>query len=194
MIATYPSQAMAWHKLLSEAEKKAKLQLEEDLKSYLMFVLMRLMKKPEMLFGAAALDYLKSTLELGELKKQSLRDVGDKCLLLSGFFPEQTIKRRVEADYFISIGSSAYQGLSEELSTKGGAKELSGLYMLASKKFVVMMTILLSAKTLDDKKAISPLLAYELFKKTGLQFFRENFIGESGQGIITPNGDNSTKH
>jgi len=194
MISTYPSQMMAWHELLSEAEEKAKLQLEEDLKSYLIFVLMRLMKKPEMLFGAAALNYLESLVQFGESKRQSLRDVGDKCLLLSGFFPKQTIKRRVAADYFISLGSSAYRSLAEEFDARKGAKELSGLYTLISKKFALMTIVLMAAKIPDENtEIVSPLLAYELQKRTGSSFFLEELSKKSRHPIFLGMAGN-TKH
>ncbi len=174
MILTYPNQTMAWYELVSDAEKKAGQKLQAELKNYLMLALMRTLKKPELFSGAVAFDYFFSTLTTGEIKKQSLRDLGDKCLILSGFFPKQSQKRCVEPDYFISLGSSAYLNLSEKLSKNKKTLELAKLFQLISLEFINMMVILLSAKMIDETEdVLNPLLIYELAKKTKLPFFTE---------------------
>jgi hypothetical protein len=195
MIATYPSQTMAWHELISDAEQKSKQELEEDLKSYLILLLMRIMKRPEIVSGVVALDYLYSILHFGKAKKESLRDVGDKCLILSGFFPKQATKRGVKTDYFISIGSSAYHNLSEELSRNNRMKELSRLFMLVSEKFVTMMIVLLAVKMLDEKEnVLSPLLAHELQGEIDSPFLMEELTKNTQSETIFLKSGNNVKH
>jgi len=188
-----PTQEALWHELISDAEKSSDQRLEDDLKSYLVCLLMRFLKKPDMISGAIALEYLNNFLEFGEIRKNGLRDIGDKCLIFSGFFPKQTRKRRVSADYFISIGQSAYLGLSEEFE-KNNAQGLSDLYMLASRKFITMATILMSAKMLNEEEEfIDPLLSHELWERTHSPFFKKKLKKWSESSMFFLD-NNSVKH
>ena len=49
---------------------------------------------------------------MGELQRKSLQEVGDKCLLFSGLFPECAERKRVTVGYFVQVGQIAYEQLS----------------------------------------------------------------------------------
>src|SRR5690606_29073482 len=44
---------------------------------------------------------------------RSLRDVGDRCLLVAGLFPDLAQRRRVSVDYFVDLGRGAYQAVAD---------------------------------------------------------------------------------
>ncbi|HHJ80507.1 MAG TPA: hypothetical protein ENJ65_02620, partial [Candidatus Tenderia electrophaga] len=76
-----------WQRLVCEAEANANLQLDETLESYLTFTLMRFSQRPELTNSIMALEFLDGIQTQGQQQHGQLRDVGDKCLLLSGLFP-----------------------------------------------------------------------------------------------------------
>ncbi len=53
-----------------------------------------------------------------EERIQTLRDVGDTTLYLSGFFAESLSRRLVDIDYYISLGGSAYGQLARAYERK----------------------------------------------------------------------------
>src|SRR3972149_2043816 len=101
-----------WHALVNEAQAAADCQLDQELESYLVFVLMRFADRPELAARIFALDFLKGTLAAGHVRQTRLRDVGDQCLLYSGLFPEQAEQRHVSVNYFVDLGRTAYQELA----------------------------------------------------------------------------------
>ena len=82
------SNTAQWQELVQDAENASQINLGEELESYLVFLLMRYMEKPELLGRIMALEFLGSMESSGQLKQDLLRDVGDSCLLFSGFFPK----------------------------------------------------------------------------------------------------------
>ncbi|MEW6353710.1 MAG: hypothetical protein AB1469_05365 [Pseudomonadota bacterium] len=176
-LLTHPGAAAQWQALVAEAESAAACPLGEELESYLVFLLMRFNRKPEMADSVLALDYLRGMLAAGRIKHDRLRDVGDQCLLYSGLFPQQAARRRVRIGYFVDLGRSAYQELSARLA--GGYADL---YALLSQDFVPMMDVLHAVRRLGGAR-LDPLPAYELWRDTGsraaLQALRETTHGTS---------------
>ena len=52
-------------------------------------------------------DFLGSQQLHGEQRAESLRQVGDHCLLFSGLFPQIAERRLVRISYFVNIGRSS---------------------------------------------------------------------------------------
>jgi hypothetical protein len=71
-----------------------------------------------------ALEWLAAQKRAGQLQAQNLRDVGDRCLLLAGLYPEQAERRLVSLSYFVDLGRNAYDQLAAHL--KAGMAELYG--------------------------------------------------------------------
>src|SRR2546430_6955889 len=111
-ILTDMPQMELWTDLVHEAERGAATRLDEELESYLVFLLMGHTRDVQLGRNAVALDYLLARAESGTRLKQELREVGDRCLLLAGLYPEQAERRLVSIRYFLELGSHAYDELA----------------------------------------------------------------------------------
>lgn len=105
--------AELWQALVHEAGERAGCALDETRESYLVFVLLRHQREAQLLGRTAALDYLHAHAVVGALREESLRDVGDRCLLIAGLYPALAERRRVTADYFADLGRGAYASIAE---------------------------------------------------------------------------------
>ncbi|MEO5703117.1 MAG: hypothetical protein ABIQ54_04455 [Gammaproteobacteria bacterium] len=160
---THSTATAQWQALVAEAESAASCPLVEELESYLVFLLMRFSRKPEMASNIIALDYLSGMLASGQVKQGRLRDVGDQCLLYSGLFPQQAERRHVRVSYFVNVGRSAYRQLS-----MGLANSYTDLYAHLSQDFVALMDVLHAIRRMGSPlPCLAPLPAYELWNDTG---------------------------
>ncbi|MDH5377378.1 MAG: hypothetical protein OEX00_03545 [Gammaproteobacteria bacterium] len=158
-----PTSVAQWQALINEACSSCQLSLNEDQESYLVFLLMRFLERTELVNRVIALDFLRSASASGSLRCEQLRDVGDQCLLYSGFFPNRAEKKRVKVSYFVKIGQSAYN----QLSTLS-AHSLASLYNLLAKDFVSLMDVLQAVRAMgSDTPLLEPLTAMELWQDTG---------------------------
>lgn len=160
-IVTSTTPVALWHDIVHQAEQSCSVALKEEIESYLVFLLMRYINKPEIVKQIIALEFLQS-LELTPRKREvALQAVGDKCLLFAGLFPSVAKKRLVRVSYFVKLGQAAYFRVS---------KKSNDLYDHLSNQFVPLMDILQSirqyAKISPD---LLPLQAYELWNETGSQ-------------------------
>jgi hypothetical protein len=161
----HPTSTAQWHALVNEAQQAAKTQLDETLESYLVFMLMRFMQQTRLAKSIVAIEFLESCLSNSQNARETLRDVGDQCLIFSGLFPHRAEKRRVKISYYVDVGRSAYHELSNQLTDSAGE-----LYHHLAHSFVSVMDILHSMRELNaDNEQLSPLRAYELWQDTGSQ-------------------------
>ncbi len=162
-----PTTTAQWHALVSDAEQAAGYSLGEELESYLVFLLMRYTRKPQMLSRVMALDYLKGSEGSHAARGQKLKDVGDHCLLFSGLFPKHAEKRMIKVSYFVKLGRSAYQQVFENLHNR------DSLYAHLSNDFVTLMDILHTMRDLQHDGShtthLSPIHAFDLWHDTGSQ-------------------------
>ncbi len=133
----HPTPTAQWQQIVHEAQAAAECHLDEALESYLVFLLMRFTDRPELVDAVLALDYLNSMAAVGRDRRDRLRDVGDQCLLYSGLFPQRAARRCVDIGYFVGLGRSAYQQLSESLEYRPGE-----LYARLAQAFVALMDVL----------------------------------------------------
>ena len=132
-----PTTMAHWHALVNEAEIHCAMELTEDLESYLVFLLMRFSERPEMVKSVMALEFLEGMNAVGSRKHELLKEVGDKCLLYTGLFPEQIKRRRLRSSYYIDLGQNAYYALSSLSNT-----DLAGLYSALTEGFLAMRQVL----------------------------------------------------
>lgn len=105
--------AELWREVLRESEARTGEQLDEDREAYLVFALLRHCQDTALLRRIMALEYFDAFEASGMQRIDALRDVGDRCLLLSGLFPRLAERRRVSLRYYIDIGQGAYAAVGE---------------------------------------------------------------------------------
>jgi hypothetical protein len=154
-ILTDVPQTALWVDLVREAEDGAATRLGEELESYLVFLLMAHTRDLQLHDNIVALDYLLARAERGARRKQELRDVGDRCLLLAGLYPEQAQRRMVSVDYFLAMGSCAYDELSAALKAA-----VAQLYCHLAKAFARLVRVLMELRR--QTRDVAPLLLHEV--------------------------------
>ncbi|PWG63395.1 hypothetical protein [Sediminicurvatus halobius] len=158
-----PTAMASWHRLVTEAAARADVELDEERESYLVFLLMRYLRCPELVRAVLALEFLETLNEPSwRLRAQGLQTVGDRCLLLAGLFPEQARRRRVGPGYFVDLGRSAYDGAAE--LNAGSASDL--LAALAA-GFVALADTLQAAREADESHLVDALEAADQAIATG---------------------------
>lgn len=154
-------QAQLWQALVRDAEVRASRNLDEELESYLVFTLMRFTADGELGARIMALDYLDGVGTAGSNKGLKLRDVGDRCLLLAGMYPEQARRRHVSLDYFCNLGRTAYEELSVQLRLA-----LRELYGRLSCAFHALVRVLVEVRRLSgDWQGLDPMAKLELTQR-----------------------------
>ena len=156
------SSTAQWQKLVHDGEIASEIQLGEELESYLVFLLMRYLEKPELTNRVMALEFLNSMDSSGQVQQEQLRDIGDCCLLFSGFFPKIADKRRVNVSYYVGIGQSAYHHLADTCQEK-----MRQLFHEIGHGFVHLMDVLQAIRSLDEVNLLSPQAAFDLWQETG---------------------------
>ena len=158
-----PTELAQWQSLVQEAQQLRQFSLDEDLESYLVFMLMRFANSPEMAASVMGTEFLESMQCLGNLRHDKLRDVGDKCLLLSGLFPGRVKRKQVTLSYFVDLGQSAYSQVSSV-----SKKDLAVLYGSLCEGFIKLMDILHAMREVDGNSAsIATSDAAELWNTNG---------------------------
>ena len=162
-----------WHKLVRDAEADYGCHLDEAMQSYLVFTLMRFMKKQDLNARALALEYLRSHGLPDAMKLEQLRDVGDQCLLVSGLYPKRAARKQVRVSYYVDLGRSAYHHLST-CAQQGMAE----LYHQLEDTFVLLMDLLQTIRQYNSP-AMPPLDAMALWSDTGSRFAFDQFSGNA---------------
>lgn len=164
-----PTSTAQWYALVNEAERARDCQLDETLESYLVFLLMRFARRPDIAARVMALDYMNGMVAArGQMQVEQLRDVGDHCLLYSGLYPRRAERRAVRLSYFVGLGRSSYHQVSN-LVHHGGAQ----VYERLADAFVTLMEVLHAMRALDGQRALDPLSAAELWEDTGSRGARQ---------------------
>lgn len=142
------SQEALWQSLVAESERCTGIRLDEELEAYLVFVLMRHARDAALLGRVMALELLCACEQLGRRRLEELRDVGDRCLLLSGWYPAQALRRRVGRHYFESLGRSAYLAAAELASAAYGE-----LFARLAAGFVRLVHVLAAVRRIEEAPA-----------------------------------------
>ena len=142
----HPTDMSQWYTLVCEAQASTNLLLNENIESYLVFLLMRFSQTTQLIESIMALDFLEA-MHLSEKQQiKILRDIGDKNLLFCGLFPGMALKHHVGIDYFRAMGQAAYLSASE-LEYNSDAI----LYAQLSTQFIKMQQILQAMSGFDTK-------------------------------------------
>lgn len=189
-ILDQPGNISQWQALVAEAEELSGVQLGEELESYLVFTLMRYLRRPEMAQRILALDFLEAFQQSHPRRNEALRDVGDQCLLFSGLFPRRAERRRVRVSYYVKLGRSAYQNLADSLS------KTADLFALLAKDFIAAMDTLQAIRVLGQQTTgLLPVQAYELWQDTASrQAYAELVRQTGGQPLLVARSKKPTWH
>lgn len=159
-----PTSTAQWQALVSEAAANCDCCLEEEIESYLVFLLMRFTARPDLASRVLAIEYLQSMTATGSLQVEQLRDVGDQCLLYSGLYPRQASRRLVPVSYFVALGRSAYSHLAERVRHTSAE-----IYTGLSDAFVGLMDVLNAMRECGSEPAMTLVEAAELWQDTRSQ-------------------------
>jgi hypothetical protein len=189
MLITQTGNTSEWQMLVNEAAQLANTRLDEEIESYLVFTLMRFMRRADMVNRVLALDYLAAFECNDSLKGETLRDVGDHCLLFSGLFPKIAEKRRVKVSYFVDLGRAAYQNVA------GNLKQFSGLYNHLAYDFVAAMDTLQAISKISNKDiGLSALQSFELVQDCNSEMARQYFVAPDNKIFTLKNNESKLKH
>lgn len=150
-ILTRPSPTALWHELVREGEQRAGRELGEERESYLVMTLMRHLGDSPLPHRVMALELLEALNRNGRQRRDELRDVGDRCLLISGLYPELAARRRVQLKYFIDLGRGAYARLASDLHDA-----LAALFTELANSFAELVRVLVELRQFSQA---APVLA-----------------------------------
>ncbi len=182
-IELQPSATALWHALVNDAESAANHHLDQEVESYLVFLLIRHSDRPEIAQQVLALDYLEAIHHGGKRREAALRQVADSSLLYAGLFPQQVQRKRVSADYFVNLGRSAYLQLSEIT-----LQSIASLYNKLADTFVQLMDILSAIRGFTQHPQHRELLRlHELWQKTGSAYSLQQIQELQPEAVVSYN-------
>jgi hypothetical protein len=150
-----------WRDIIHEATGICRSNLQVELESYLVKLLVNYTTKPEVSKEIMATQFLDGAKLSPSERVVALQHVGDKCLIFSGLFPGIAEKRLVKISYFITLGRSAYNTIS---------RTNNDLYDLLTQQFVPIMDILQSVRQYTHAcPDLLPMQAYDLWNESGSQ-------------------------
>jgi len=188
-----PTSTAQWFALVNESEQSTGRHLEEDTESYLVFMLMRHTGHEQLTAQLVGQDFLEGLNQPGHRRQQSLRDVGDHCLLFSGLFPLQAERRRVSLKYFVDLGRTAYQEIAE--GCQYARSGLDEIFLHLSRDFVSLMDVLQGMRVIgDDRLCLDALTAYDLWQDTGSLAASKAFNAATGEAPVAYTGYNPETH
>lgn len=144
-----------WRDAIKGAEDRCRISLHEEIESYLVSLLIRFTNQPELANQVIATEFLQAMQERDIMRRYSLAEVGDQCLLFSGLFPGLAENRQVKVKYFVEIGRSAYANISDKAND---------LYGSLATQFVMLMDVL---QSVNQRHILLPFEAYELWQELG---------------------------
>lgn len=148
-----------WHDIIHEAEAACTVSLKEEVEAYLVFLLARYTNKPEFVKQVIATEFMEGLNCNPRQRTQAMQEVGDKCLIFSGLFPQVAEKRLVKISYYVNLGQASYESIS---------KKSTDLYGTLARQFVSLMDVLQSIRSYSKEISdLLPMEAYDLWNETG---------------------------
>ncbi len=179
VIITNKTATEMWQNLVHTASESRHLQLDEELESYLVFMLMRHLQDTGLANSVVAISYLKGMQTQGQSGIQQLQTVGDQCLLFSGLYPMRSRRRLVKAQYYVDLGRSAYMQMADRVK-----QVYVQLYENLSRHFVEMMDILQALRYSANPEQIDSLMLIENWQDNDSQYARQLLQERFGQANI----------
>lgn len=172
-------------KALDEAVENQHLQISQEAAFYLLsLLLMEIKRDPN--------DYTKSLAEKYLLaqyneRASALKAIGDSSLILAGIWWQSLLRKLVDVDYYMAIGSHSYKKASEITP-----KNLAGLFEELSDNFGGLVNVIAEATRCISEASTSDgdiLRMYEVWLRT-----HNTFLGQKLKALgIDPVPDKTTK-
>lgn len=143
MFQFQPTAIAEWQHLLIEAQQHTGIHLVESVENYLVHALNANVKNNALVSHIIAIDFLENIHIETIHHFQTLRSIGDECLILSGLFPDYTKRRHVSADYYKNLGENAYYVLS---SSRRFSQSHYALYYQLFENFSDLIMVLKSTR------------------------------------------------
>jgi hypothetical protein len=162
-----------WQQLVREGEQRAGTPLDEPSEAYLVFTLMRHLGNAALAEPAMAIGYLEALQHSGRVRSTALQDVGERCLLIAGLYPELAERRRVNLRYYLDLGQGAYRQLAQE-----ARQALAELYDSVARQFARLVRVLVELRMLSGEwKGLKPLDRHALALEAGADAQASEFAG-----------------
>lgn len=98
----------------------------------------------------------------------ALQRIGDIALFIAGFFADSLAHKLVDLDYYINMGGTAYDSLSDEIRGTQRGRALCDVYRELARKFQIVVDVLNEVR--DGARCssdIDVLRTYEVWLRTG---------------------------
>ena len=156
---------------LDEAIKNQRVQISEDVASYLLWILlMGIRKDPHFNPQTTIQRYVNAFTGQGP---ETFRDIGDSSLMMAGIWPDSLTRKLVNIDYYLKMGSLAYQREAETSQNLGDLFEELSENFTKSANILMEVTQFISA---NDPKPNDILKIYERWLKTHNKFLERILI------------------
>jgi len=149
-ITIQPNKTSEWYVLVKETQAQVGLYFDEHIENYVILTLDKFMNDNSLITTPIALEFLKTLKITSRASNHRLRKIGDRCLILSGLFPEHIQKTNVSTTYYITIGQQAYLTLADRAHLKLGPE----LFYKLGLKFVDIKELLNAMRNLYQIRKI----------------------------------------
>lgn len=113
MFLIQPTTTAQWQALVKEISERRGICIDIAVENYLVITLDAFTKNVLLLETPIAIEFLTAVQTHSGLTNHKLRNVGDRCLIIAGFFNQQSEKHNVNPEYFAEIGQQSYLTLGE---------------------------------------------------------------------------------
>lgn len=146
-----PNTTSEWYALVKETQCQLGVYFDDHVDNYIILTLDEFMSKGDLMATPLAVDFLKSLTRANSDSNQKLRNVGDRCLILSGLFPEHAEKINVSISYFNDIGQQAYLTLAD----RSNIKLDPSLFFRLGSKFIDIRDVLYAMRRFSQFRIIN---------------------------------------
>jgi hypothetical protein len=183
-IKTQGSIAEFFHDMLTEAIRNQGIAISTPTECYLVNLLAAFTKTPvdDEPLGLKLAQVINAS---PEERLQTLRDVGDTSLYVSGFFAESLQRKLLDVDYYIQLGGSAYGQLARHYH--GRASDFGTVYDELGSNFTLYVDVLSEVSESSSMTSNAGVVQlYERWLRTGSVWIERRL---RQKGVIPKKGD-----
>lgn len=136
-----------WYELVKETQDLTGVFFDDEISSYLILTLDKYTLDISLLDRPISTEYLKALEISSALNIQNLRKVGDRCLIISGLFPDRA-RKIISVRYYTEMGQQAYLAVSDRHTN-------SSLFYNLGLKFVEIKDVLTAMRTIYKNRTVN---------------------------------------